>query len=330
MASKSNRLTKFKLLLLSLVGLSLSQTLEAQVWPSKPIRFIIPFAPGGVVDYMGREFAQNLSVSLGVPVIVENKGGAAGVIGVDLVAKAPSDGYTIAFANGGTIAIAPHFIKPLPYDPLKDLIPVAPIASVANVIVVPHAHPANSVAEFIGLAKASPDKLNYGSAGMGASDHMATLLFMSMARISMTNVPYKGGGPAIVDLLAGNIDVVFSTFPPAIGHIKAGKLKALGVTASKRLSILPDVPTIAEAGVPGYESDAWYGLFVATGTTGAIVERLNTEINRILKESERMHLRLNESGAVALLQTPEEFKTFVANESVKWQNIVEKNTQVVK
>jgi len=323
--------TTFKILLfLSILGLNAGQTAGAQVWPSKPIRFIIPFAPGGVVDYMGREFAQNLSASLGVPVIVENKGGAAGVIGVDFVAKAPPDGYTIAFANAGTITIAPHFIKPLPYDPLNDLVPIAPIASVANVIVVPSAHPANSVKELIALAKASPDKLNYGSAGMGASDHMATLLFMNMAQISMTNVPYKGGGPAMVDLIAGNIDVVFSTLPPAIGHIKSGKLKALGVTGSKRLSILTDVPTIAEAGVPGYESNAWYGLFAPTGTPRAIIERLNTETNRILRESEKMRLRLNESGGVALMETPEEFKTFVANESIKWKMIVETSTQTVK
>lgn len=324
-------MTTFKILLfLSILGLNAGQTAGAQVWPSKPIRFIIPFAPGGVVDYMGREFAQNLSASLGVPVIVENKGGAAGVIGVDFVAKAPPDGYTIAFANAGTITIAPHFIKPLPYDPLNDLVPIAPIASVANVIVVPSAHPANSVKELIALAKASPDKLNYGSAGMGASDHMATLLFMNMAQISMTNVPYKGGGPAMVDLIAGNIDVVFSTLPPAIGHIKSGKLKALGVTGSKRLSILTDVPTIAEAGVPGYESNAWYGLFAPTGTPRAIIERLNTETNRILRESEKMRLRLNESGGVALMETPEEFKTFVANESIKWKMIVETSTQTVK
>jgi tripartite-type tricarboxylate transporter receptor subunit TctC len=285
---------------------------NAQAWPEKPIKLVIPFAVGGVVDYMGRELAQALSVQLGTPVIVENKGGAAGVIGVDQVAKSAPDGYTLSFANGGAIAIIPHVQNTMPYDAIKDLIPVSPVASVANVLVVPAAHPAKH-----------PDKLNYGSAGMGSSDHMATLQLINMTGIKMTNVPYKGGGPAIIDLIAGNIDLIISTFPPAIGHIKSGRLRALGVTSSNRLEILPDAPTIAEAGVTGYVSDAWYGIFAPAKTPIDVVNKINTATRDVLQNNPGLRKRLVESAATAMIQTPNEFKFFVQQESDKWKNLLQ-------
>jgi tripartite-type tricarboxylate transporter receptor subunit TctC len=296
---------------------------NAQSWPEKPIKLVIPFAVGGVVDYMGRELAQALSVQLGTPVIVENKGGAAGVIGVDQVAKSAPDGYTLSFANGGAIAIIPHVQNIMPYDAIKDLIPVSPVASVANVLVVPAAHPAKNLKELIEIAQKNPDKLNYGSAGMGSSDHMATLQLINMTGIKMTNVPYKGGGPAIIDLIAGNIDLIISTFPPAIGHIKSGRLRALGVTSSNRLEILPDAPTIAEAGVSGYVSDAWYGIFAPAKTPIDVVNKINSATRDVLQNNPGLRKRLVESAATAMIQTPSEYKNFVQQESDKWKNLLQ-------
>jgi len=295
---------------------------QASTWPDKPIRLVIPFAVGGVVDYMGRELAQALSVKLKTPVIIENRGGAAGVIGVDIVARAAPDGYTIGFANGGAISILPHAQKTMPYDALVDLIPVSPVASVANIAVVPAAHPAKNLKELIEIAKQKPGVLNYGSSGMGSSDHMATMQFINMTGVNMTNVPYKGGGPAIIGLLSGDIDLIISTFPPAMGHIKAGKLRALGVTSATRQSILPDVPTIAEAGVPGYASDAWYGLFVPAKTPAAIVDKINEATRDVLQNDPGLKQRLVDSAATIIIQTPSEFKDFVAAESAKWSKLL--------
>lgn len=300
----------------------------SQTWPERPIRLVIPFAVGGVVDYMGRELAQALSIKLGTPVIVENRGGAAGVIGVDAVARAAPDGYTIGFANGGAISILPHAQKSMPYDALNDLIPVSPVASVANIMVVPATHPAKNLKELIEIASKNPGALNYGSSGMGSSDHMATMQFINMTGVNMTNVPYKGGGPAIIGLLAGDIDLIISTFPPAIGHIKAGKLRALGVTSSNRQAILPDVPTIDEAGVPGYSSDAWYGLFVPANTPGEIVNKINEATRDVLQNDPGLKKRLVGSAANAIIQSPEEFKAFVLAESTKWKKILQ-NSGVV-
>lgn len=316
---------RFLLTSLLLASVSICTTASATEgnWPDKPIKLVIPFAVGGVVDYMGRELAQALSTELGRPVIVENKGGAAGVIGVDQVAKSAPDGYTLSFANGGAIAIVPHVQSKMPYDALKDLIPVSPVASVANVLVVPASHPARDLKQLIEIAKQSPEKLNYGSAGMGASDHMATLQFMNMADVKMTGIPYKGGGPAILDLLAGNIDLIISTFPPAIGHIKAGKLRALGVTSKDRLEILPDVPTIAEAGVPGYASDAWYGIFLPANTREDIVNKVNAATRKVLEDNPGLRKRLVESAATPMIQTPSEFKSFVQQESDKWKKLLQ-------
>jgi tripartite-type tricarboxylate transporter receptor subunit TctC len=297
----------------------------AQDWPARPVRIIVPFAPGGAVDFMAREVAQGLSTRLGKTFLVDNRPGASGVIGVDAVAKAPADGYTIVLANTGAIAISPHINKVMPYDALKDLVPVASVARVTNVMVVPSSFPAQSVRQFIAIAKASPGKINFASSGVGASDQMAAEQFMAMAGIKMTDVPYKGGGPAMIDVLSGQVDVIFSTFPPAVPHIKSGKLRALGVTSATRLEIAPDVPTIAEAGVPGYESDAWFGIFAPAGTSPAIVSTLNAEIAAVLQDP-ALHKRLLEGAAAkTFTSSPKAFATFVAGESKRWQKVVRAN-----
>jgi tripartite-type tricarboxylate transporter receptor subunit TctC len=294
----------------------------AQEWPARTVRIVVPFAPGGAVDFMAREVAQGLSMRLGKTFLVDNRPGASGVIGVDAVAKAPADGYTIVLANTGAIAISPHINKVMPYDALKDLVAVSSVAKVTNVMVVPSSFAAKSITQFIAIAKASPGKINFASSGVGASDQMAAEQFMAMAGIKMTNVPYKGGGPAMIDVLSGNVDVIFSTFPPAIPYIKSGKLRALGVTSATRLEIAPDVPTIAEAGVPGYESDAWYGVFAPAGTPPAIVTTLNAEITAVLQDPALQKRLLEGAAGKTFTSSPKAFAAFVAGESKRWQKIV--------
>ncbi|MDO8279732.1 MAG: tripartite tricarboxylate transporter substrate binding protein [Burkholderiaceae bacterium] len=296
----------------------------AQAWPSKPIRLVVPFAVGGVVDLTARETAQVLSARLGQPVIVENRAGNAGMIGVDFVAKAAPDGYTLVMASAGTIAINPHLFKAMPYDPVKDLVAVAPVVQGINIMVVPASSPVKNVREFIAAAKAAPGKINFGSAGTGASDHMATELFANMAGIKITNVPYKGGGPALIDLLAGTIDLIFSSLPPAIGHVKSGRLRALGVTSANRLEVLPDVPTVAEAGVPGYESVAWYGLFAPANTPASIVSRINAETAATLQNPD-LRRRFLEGGLIPFSSSPQAFASYVAAETDKWGKVVRAN-----
>ncbi|MDB5954106.1 tripartite tricarboxylate transporter substrate binding protein [Ramlibacter sp.] len=295
----------------------------AQDWPARTVRIVVPFAPGGAVDFMARELAQGLSMRLGKTFVVDNRPGASGVIGVDAVAKAPADGYTIVLANTGAIAISPHINKAMPYDALKDLVAVSAVAKVTNVMVVPSSFAARSVKQFIAIAKAAPGKINFASSGVGASDQMAAEQFMAMAGIRMTNVPYKGGGPAMIDVLSGNVDVIFSTFPPAVPYMKSGKLRALGVTSATRLEIAPDVPTIAEAGVPGYESDAWYGVFAPAGTPPAIVTALNAEITAVLQDPALQKRLLEGAAAKTFTSSPKVFATFVAGESKRWQKIVQ-------
>ena len=293
-------------------------------WPTQPIRLIVPFAAGGSVDVTARGLSQLLSEELKQSVVVENRAGGGGRIGVDSVAKAAPDGYTIVLASAGTIAIAPHIYKDMPYDAIKDLAPITPVVNSVNVMVVPASSPVTSAQEFIEQAKAQPGKLNFGSSGIGASDHMATELFTYMTDIQLMNIPYRGGGPAMIDLLAGRVDIMFSAVAPAISNIHAGKLRPLGVTSSERLEILPDVPTIAEAAVPNYESVAWYGLFAPAGTSEAIVQKLSEATAKTLQDP-GLRQRLIESGLVPVSSTPEEFRTFVAEETEKWGQLVKDN-----
>jgi tripartite-type tricarboxylate transporter receptor subunit TctC len=285
---------------------------------------IVPFAPGGAVDVTGRIVAQGLSARLGQQVIVDNRGGAGGMIGVDAVAKSAPDGYTIVMATVGTIAINPHMYSKMPFDPIKDLVAITPAGQALNALCVHPSLPVKSVKDLIALAKAQPDKLNFATGGIGASDHIATELFMSLAGIKMVHLPYKGGGPAMIDLLAGNVDLGFSTVATAIGPIKAGRLRALGVTSAKRFELLPDVPTIAEAGVPGYESVAWYGIFAPSGTPAEVVRKLNAETVAVL-QMEDVRRRLTEAGVLPVSSSPEAFAAYVLSETARWGKLIRAN-----
>ena len=293
----------------------------AQSWPSKPVRWIVPFAPGGGVDVTTRTIAQRLSATVGQQFVIDNRGGANGNIGVELATKAPADGHALLMATTGNITINPHIYSKLTFDPLRDLIPVIPAVDVINVLVVHPALPVKSVKELIALAKARPGELNYGSSGPGGSDHIATELFASHSGTKLTNISYKGGAPAMVDLVAGNIQMMIATMAVAVGPIKGERLRPLGVTSRKRFELMPQIPTVAEAGVPGYEAVFWFGTFVPSGTPREIVTRVNGEIRNALQVPE-VRQRLLESGLVVTGASPEEFATFVAGESKKWAQLV--------
>lgn len=296
----------------------------SQPWPVHPIRMVVPFAAGGSVDETARVLAKGLAPRLGQAVIVENRAGAAGFAGTQYVAKAPADGYTVVMASAGIISIAPYLYKNMPFDPIKDLDPISPVVDGVNVLVVRPGSPATSVAKFIELAKAQPGKLNFGSSGVGASDDMATELFMAMTGTRMTNIPYKGGGPAMMDLIAGNVDFMFSAVAPAVGQIQAGRLRALGVSSSERLEVLRDVPTIAQADLPGYESVAWYGLFAPAGTPPAVIDRINKETTEVLKDP-GVRKQLIDAGLLPHAGSPKEFATYIGNDSKKWGDVVKAN-----
>jgi len=294
---------------------------HAQAWPLRPIRLVVPFAPGGAVDLSARTVAQAMSPRLGQQVLIDNRGGAGGNLGVELVTKAAPDGYTLVMATSGQVAINPHMYARMSFDPLKDLAPITPVGHALNVLCVHPALPVKSVKEYIALAKSSPGKLTFASGGTGASDHIATELFMSMAGIRMTHIPYKGGAPAMTDLLAGHVDSGFSTVATAIGPIRSNRLRALGLTSSKRFELLPQVPTIAEAGLPGYESVSWYGLFAPAGTSTDIVSRLNTEAVGAL-QAEEVRRRMVEFGVIPVSSSPEAFSTYIAADSQRWGKLI--------
>jgi tripartite-type tricarboxylate transporter receptor subunit TctC len=301
----------------------------SQTWPVKPVRWIVPFAAGGGVDVTTRTIALRLGTSLGQQFVIDNRGGANGNIGVELATKAPPDGYTLLMATTGNIVINPHIYSKLSFDPVKDLIPVTPAVDVINVLVVHPTLPVKSVKELIALAKARPNQLNFASSGAGGSDHIAAELFKSMSGTQMVNVSYKGGAPAMVDLMAGNVEVMFATMAVAVAPIKGGRLRALGLTSSKRYALLPELPTIAEAGLPGYEAAFWFGAFVPGGTPREIVASLNSAIRTALRLPE-VQQRLLESGLVATGSTPEEFAAFVSAESGKWARLVKERALKVE
>ena len=254
--------------LIALVALvaAFASSLHAQTYPSRSLRIVVPFAPGGSTDIFARLIAERLAASLGQPVVVENRAGASGNIGAEAVAKAPADGYTVLMATTGVMAINNALFKAMTYDAAKDFEPVIFIASITNVLAVPVDLPAKSVTELIALAKKEEGKLTFASSGAGSSTHLSAELFKSMAGIDVVHVPFKGSGQALIDVVAGRVSMIFDNMPSALPHIKGGKLRALGVTGLKRSAALPEVPTIAEAGLPGYESLSWSGFAVPAGT----------------------------------------------------------------
>ena len=306
---------------LLLIALLLPPTAHAQNWPARTIRFIAPFPPGGGTDLNARMIAPRLSIALGQQVIVENRPGAGGMLGTELVAKSPPDGYNMVIATIGPISINPSLYSKMPYDPVKDLAPVAYTGEVPNGLVVHPALPVKTVKELIALARQRPHELNFGSSGNGAGDHLAGEMLKVMAGIHMTHVPYKGGAPAMVDLLAGNIQLIFATLATGIPYIKSGKARALAMAAPTRFALLPDVPTVAEAGVPGFSVINWAGLFMAAGTPRPVIDRMNSEVQKILAAPE-VKQKLLEMGLVAGSNTPEQFASFIQAETVKWAKII--------
>lgn len=293
----------------------------SQDYPTKLIRLIVPFAPGGTNDIYGRLIGVRLSETLRQQVVIDNRPGAGGSIGADLAAKSPSDGYTLVIGHIGTLAVNPTLYPKLPYDPVKDFQPISMLAKVANILVVHPSLPAKSVKELIALAKAKPGALVYGSGGVGGAGHLATEYFKMMAKINIVHVPYKGTGPALIDLLAGQTQLVFAGVPGIAPHVKAGKLRALGVSTVKRLAAFPLLATIDEAGVPGYEATQWYGVLAPAGTREPIVAKLNGAIVSAL-ETAQMRERLAADGSEPFGSTPAEFLDFIKKEIVRWAPVI--------
>jgi tripartite-type tricarboxylate transporter receptor subunit TctC len=302
-------------------ALSLSAGIvQAQQWPTKPIRYIVPFPPAGATDITARIVAEKLGPALGQPVIVENKPGAAGNVGTELVAKSPPDGYTILQVTVAQ-SISETLYSKLGYSLLRDLQPVAAVARVPNVMVVNPSVPARTVQEFIALAKANPGKINFASSGSGTSIHMSGEMFKMLTGVDIVHVPYKGSGPALTDLLGGQVSVMFDNLPPSMPHIKSGKLRALAITTTTRYPGLPDLPTMVEAGVPGYDSAAWFGIMAPTGTPREVVTRINAEVNKILALPD-VRERFDQQGAIPSPGTPAEFGAFIKREIDKWAKVV--------
>jgi tripartite-type tricarboxylate transporter receptor subunit TctC len=286
------------------VTLAATAALAQGSYPNKPLKFIAPFPPGGTSDVLSRLLAQRLTDALGQSVVVENRPGASGNIGHELAAKAPADGYTLLLSNNGAYTINPYLFKKLPFDPDQDFEPVSLVASATQVLVVHPSVPVNSVAELIALAKAKPGQLNFGSGGRGIISHISGEMFKKVTGVDITHVPYKGTGQAVTDLVAGQLHMIFSDMVPAVPHIKSGKLRPLAVTSTVRSSVMPEVPTMAEAGAAGFTADTWWAIVVPKSTPAPIVSRLNTELGRIM-QIEAVKERFNGLGISTAHSTPE-------------------------
>ena len=293
----------------------------AQSYPSKSIKLIVPFPPGGSTDIFARTIGSKLSESLKQQVIIDNRGGAGGSIGADAAAKSPPDGYTLLMGHIGTLAVNPAIYPRLPYDPQRDFAPVTLVATVANVLVVNPSLPFKGVADLVTYAKANPGKLSYGSGGNGSAAHIAFELFKQQTGTDIVHIPYKGTAPSVTDVIGGQIGMTMTGAPPLMQFVTSGRLRALGVSSSTRVDALPNVPTIAESGVPGFEATQWYGIVAPAGTPREIVMLLNREIHAILKTPE-MRERIQSEGAVAAPTTPEEFSQLIKSEGARWGAVV--------
>ena len=296
-------------------------TLRAQSYPSKPIRLIIPFPPGGSTDILGRSLAQKLSEAWGQQVLVDNRGGAGGTIGADLAAKAPADGYTLLMGHIGTLAVNVSLYPKLSYDPVRDFAPVSMVALVPNVLVVHPALPVKNVTELIAYAKANPGKLNYSSGGNGSAAHLAVEYFKLQTKTEIVHVPYKGTGPSVTDLIAGQVSMTMTGAPAVMPHVQSGRIRALGVSSPQRIPALAQIPTVAESGVPSFDATQWYGVVAPVGTPKDIVARLNAEIRKIMQSKEMLE-RLNTEGAISAAGTPEQFDAYIKSEIARWGAVV--------
>ncbi|MGQ0522547.1 MAG: Bug family tripartite tricarboxylate transporter substrate binding protein [Betaproteobacteria bacterium] len=314
-----------RLLLAGLIaGAAWPLTSAAQQYPTRPIRLIVPFAAGGPMDIMSRALGERLTSSLGQQVVVDNRGGAGGSIGTEIVARSAADGYTLLTGHIGTHAINVSLYPKLGYDPVKDFTPVSLMATLPLGLFVNVSVPVKSVAELVSLAKARPGTVNFASAGSGGPTHMAGEMLKAMAQVDIVHVPYKGNAAALGDLVAGRVQMMFSNLLTAMPHAKAGKLRAIAVSSGKRSAQAPDLPTVAESGVAGYDLTPWYGLFAPSGTPRAIVTRLNRETDRILNAPDvRERFRLQ--GVDLVTSTPEEFAALIKKEIPKWREVVKKS-----
>ena len=310
----------WRVALLSCVfGITASAAL-AQAYPNKPIKLIVPFAPGGFTDVVARILGQKLSISLGQPFVIENKAGAGSTIGTDFVAKAAPDGYTLVMVST-THVISPAIYAKLPYDPIKSFTPVGKLVDSAYVLMVNPKVPVNSVADYIALAKAQPDKIHYASSGNGSSQHLTGGMFAAMTGTKLIHVPYKGSSGAASDLVAGVVESSFAGVPNAMAQVPAGRLKALAVTTAKRIPQLPDVPTMQEAGVPGYEASVWLGLLAPAGTSKEIVARLNAEIAKVMNSPETKK-ELYAAGVESDISSPEALGALMSREMDRWGKVI--------
>ena len=307
-------------LILGLGCLVAGSTAMAQTWPTKSVRIVVPFPPGGFADIFGRVLAEKFSVAWAQPVIVENRAGGGGNIGADIVAKSAGDGYTLVMGTVGTHAINVTLFPNLPYDPVKDFTPVAFVVEAEGLLVAHPSVAARSVKELIALAKSRND-LSYGSAGAGTTGHLGGELFKTMAKVDITHVPYKGNVPAITDLLGGQTSLVFATLPTVLAHVKADKLRAVAVLGSARSTALPDVPTVAESGLPGYDVNNWVGLFAGPGTPAPVVAKINAEVQRVMRLPE-VQARMTGEGLRFVPTTPDQFAVFVKAEITRWGPVV--------
>lgn len=306
----------------SLVLLGGTQAMaQSTVWPNKPVTIIVPFVPGGGTDLGARLMAQKLSTRWGQSVVVDNRGGAGGVVGADAVARARPDGYTLLVGNVGTQSINPVLYKKLPYDPDKAFAPVSLIAELPFFVLARPTLPASNVRELIALAKKEPGKVSFGSSGNGGAPHLSAEVFAAMSQTQLLHVPYKGGGAVMTDLIAGHVDLLFASVLESIGHVKAGKLKALAVTTTVRSDTMPDVPTVAESGLPGYESGSWLALFAPAGTPKDIVDKIATDMKAVLAD-ESTRLALIQQGAIPRSSTPAQLQTQIDNDRKRYERII--------
>lgn len=293
----------------------------AQAFPNKPITIIVPFPAGGTTDILARIVGQNMSEQFGQTVVIDNRAGAGGNIGSQAVARAPADGYTLLMGTVGTHSINPHLYANMPFDPIKDFAPLSRVAMVPNLLVINPTRPYRSVKELIEYAKANPGKVNFASSGNGTSIHLSGELFRQMAQLDMQHVPYRGSSPAVTDLVGGQVDIMFDNMPSAISHVRAGKLVPLAVTTSTRSPELPDVPTIAESGLPGYEATSWFGLFAPAQTPPDVIKTLHTAIDKALQDP-AVIAQFSKQGAQVNSETPESFAAFIKSENEKWSSVV--------
>ena len=315
------RLAAFALASMLLPGLA-----PAQQYPVKPIRMVIGFPPGGGTDIVGRIVAQKLTEALGQQVLPDNRGGAAGQIGTEIVAKAPADGYTVLMAHIAALAILPSLLPRLPYDPAKDFAPVSLAAIAPNLLVVHPSLPVKSIKELIALARARPGQLQFSSVGSGSVQHIAGEMFKLQAKVHMLHVPYKGSGQSIIDLVSGQIHMDFGAIPPVLAHVKSRRLRPVAVTSDRRFSLLPEIPTIAESGLPGFDMSTWWGLVAPGGVAKEIVAKLHAETAKLLRDKD-VKDRLANVGADPVGNSPDEFGAFIRAERSKYAKVV-KDAQI--